>query len=216
MIRQMVTSQTYRRSSRPHDPQRANELDPENVWLHRMSVRRLPAESIRDQLLHVSSKLKSEVGGGSTPVYLTPFMQGRGRPKKNGSRDSDGRRSLYIAIRRNFLTSDLLAFDFPKPLTSIGRRTRSNVPAQSLFMMNNPLVREEAEGLARRLVEEHSETSERLIALFETAIGTPPSETQMKECEAFLADDSKSGDEVKRWSDLCHVVFNMKDFIFLR
>ena len=219
MIRQMVLSNTYQMSSVAADAEKSAEVDPTNKWLHRMSVRRLTAEAIRDQLLHVSKRLRPEVGGASVNVYLTPFMDGRGKPA-GGPRDSDGRRSLYVAIRRNFLPTDLLAFDFPRPLTSIGTRTRSNVPAQSLFMMNNPLVREQAELTAKRLLQEDHEAADRLTALFEAAIGMPPSESQRQECEAFLAQSAKENnvDEnaLKPWSDLCHVVFNMKDFIFLR
>ena len=31
------------------------------------------------------------------------------------------------------------AFDYPTPFTTIGRRTVSNVPAQALVMLNNPV-----------------------------------------------------------------------------
>ena len=37
------------------------------------------------------------------PVHLTPFLEGRGRPAATGPLDGDGRRSVYLAVRRNFL-----------------------------------------------------------------------------------------------------------------
>ena len=78
--------------------------------------------------------------GPSVAPHLTPFMEGRGRPGQSGPLDGDGRRSLYINVRRNFLTPMFLAFDFPTPFTTMGKRSSSNVPAQALTMMNNPFV----------------------------------------------------------------------------
>ena len=45
-------------------------------------------------------------------------MVGRGRPTVSGPLDGDGRRSIYLNVRRNFLTPMLLAFDYPTPFTS--------------------------------------------------------------------------------------------------
>ena len=88
--------------------------------------------------------------GPSVPVYLTPFQEGRGRPA-SGPLDGDGRRSIYLAVRRNFLSPLLLAFDTPIPFSTVGRRTVSNVPAQALILMNDPFVHQQAEawGAAR-------------------------------------------------------------------
>ena len=62
-----------------------------------------------------------------------------------------GRRSIYINVRRNFLTPMLLAFDYPIPFSAIGRRNVSNVPAQALIMLNSPFVVEQARHWAERL-----------------------------------------------------------------
>ena len=91
-------------------------------------------------------------GPGVMP-HLTPYMQGRGRPGESGPLDGDGRRSLYLNVRRNFLTPVFLAFDYPIPFTTMGRRSVSNVPAQALALMNNPFVRQQAELWARRTLE---------------------------------------------------------------
>ena len=47
----------------PHpelDPEKIAQTDPQNKWLHRMPVRRLQAEAIRDALLAVSGKLNAQ------------------------------------------------------------------------------------------------------------------------------------------------------------
>ena len=76
------------------------------------ALRRLEGEAIRDAMLAVSGRLDRKLYGPSVPIHLTPFLDGRGRPA-SGPLDGDGRRSIYIAVRRNFLSPLLLAFDTP-------------------------------------------------------------------------------------------------------
>jgi len=76
--------------------------------------------------------------------YLTEHQVGRGRPG-SGPLDGNGRRSVYLQVRRNFISPMFTAFDYPTPFTTIGRRTVSNVPAQALVMLNNPFVLQQAE-----------------------------------------------------------------------
>ena len=150
MHRLMVTSSTYRMASVPQGD--AERLDPTNTFLHRMNVRRLEAEAIRDALLAVSGRLEPTMYGPSVPVHLTSFMEGRGRPGQSGPLDGDGRRSLYLNVRRNFLNPMFLAFDTPVPFSTMGRRNVSNVPAQALTLMNDPLVVGQARLWAERVL----------------------------------------------------------------
>jgi mono/diheme cytochrome c family protein len=172
MHRLMVTSSTYRMSSNAA-PER-DRLDPTNLYLHRMNVRRLEAEAIRDAILSVSGRLESVMYGPSVPVHLTSFMDGRGRPARSGPIDGDGRRTLYLNVRRNFLNPMLLAFDSPVPFSTMGRRNVSNVPAQALTLMNDPMIAGQAQLWAKRVlaVADRSDRS-RLDLLYETALGRP-------------------------------------------
>ena len=116
-IRQIVVSRTYRMSSQPAvADELVQAVDPENILLHCAPVRRLSSEAIRDSLLMLSGRLDRKMFGPSVAVHLTSFMDGRGRPRKSGPQDGDGRRSLYIEVRRNFLSPMMLTFDRPKPL----------------------------------------------------------------------------------------------------
>jgi hypothetical protein len=119
-----------------------------------MPLKRLEGEIVRDQLLALSGRLDERLYGRSVPIHLTAFLEGRGRPKESGSVDGDGRRSLYLAVRRNFPEPFLQAFDFPNPHTTIGRRSVSNVPAQALALMNNPFVVQQAQTWAERVLRE--------------------------------------------------------------
>ncbi len=148
LIREIVLSSTYQMASK--GDAKTDEADPSNLLLHRANIKRLEAEAIRDSLLAVSGRLDLAAGGPSVPVYLTSFMEGRGRPGGSGPMDGAGRRSVYTELRRNFISPMLLAFDMPIPFSSMGRRSISNVPAQALILMNDPFVLAQAELWRRR------------------------------------------------------------------
>jgi hypothetical protein len=224
--RLMVLSNTYRMTSRLAPPEElaGSALDPEvidadNFLLHRMPVRRLETEAIRDAVLAVSGRLDRRMEGQSVPPYLTPFMEGRGRPAQSGPLDGNGRRSLYINVRRNFLTPMFLAFDYPTPLSTMGRRSVSNVPAQGLTMMNNPFILEEARVTANQILrEEHPNPENRITRLYELAYTRPPTDAELAAAIDFLksqGQDYSGADDPRTWADLCHVLFNVKEFLFI-
>jgi hypothetical protein len=218
MHRLMLTSRTYQMSSRGDAA--ADEADPENKLWHRMPIRRLEAEAIRDAVLAVSGQLDREMYGPGVLPHLTPFMEGRGRPPKSGPLDGDRRRSVYINVRRNFLTPMLLAFDYPIPFSTMGRRSTSNVPAQALAMMNGPFIAEQAEHWARSvLADDELSPAERVNKLYRTAFARPASDEELAAALEFLDGQSSAagsgGDPVAAWTELCHVLLNTKEFIFL-
>jgi hypothetical protein len=215
LIRELVLSSTYRMASRPDA--HADQADPQDLLLHRMRLRRLEGEAIRDAMLTLSGRLNDRVYGPPVPVYLTEFQDGRGRPV-SGPLDGDGRRSVYLAVRRNFLSPLLLAFDTPTPFSTVGRRTVSNVPAQALILMNDPFVHLQAELWAKGIMARGGRTEERITAMYRGAFARPPSADELRFCLEFLDQQHPSGDkrdDPAAWADLAHVLFNAKEFIFL-
>jgi len=221
--RLILKSSTYQQAS--HSTLDANTIatvDPENVLLHRMNIKRLEGEAIRDMVLTISGRLDRTMFGPSVPVYLTSFMEGRGRPGKSGPIDGNGRRSLYVSIRRNFLDPFFQAFDFPTPHSSIGRRNVSNVPAQALAMLNNPLIVQQSEVWAKRMLKEtpNQSVSDRVDWLFASAFSRSATEEERADASAFLKvsmeELSATSDDPRVWSDYCHVLMNLKEFIFVR
>jgi hypothetical protein len=217
-----VLSSTYRMVSAAQASD-AERLDPNNELLHRMNVRRLEAEAIRDALLAVSGRLEPRLYGPSVPPYLTPFMDGRGRPLASGPLDGDGRRSLYLNVRRNFLNPMFLAFDFPAPASTMGRRNVSNVPAQALALLNDPFVTGQARLWAAQAGDgdrtDARAPRQRLTALYETALGRLPTDQESTDGLAFLSDVAQAygrPDDPRAWADLCHVLINMKEFIYVK
>ncbi len=221
LIRRLVLSRSFAMSSQPAgtDDERA---DPNNVWLHRMPIRRLEAEVIRDALLAVSGRLDPTLLGRPVPVQHTEFVVGRGRPDESGPLDGAGRRTVYIASRRNFLPTLLTTFDFPTPFTTVGRRNVTNVPAQSLAMMNDPLVAQQATVWADRILREMPNASpeERLSQMFLEAFARKPQSAEVAILTASLQEFAKVHgcqiDDAAVWSDLAHSLFGTSEFIYLR
>jgi hypothetical protein len=209
-VRETMLSRTYQMASCAADA-KAEEADPANVLLHRANVRRLEGEAIRDAMLTVSARMDPAMYGPPAEVYLTPFMEGRGKPGSSGPLDGAGRRSIYTAVRRNFLPPMMLAFDTPMPFSTMGRRSVSNVPAQALILMNDPFVIEQARLWAKRtLAEPGMSTQQRIVAMYESAFARPPSKKEVQQALAFLADQGESA-----WAEYAQVLMNTKEFIFL-
>jgi hypothetical protein len=216
LIRSLVLTSTYRMSSRSDDV--ADGADPGNLLMHRMNRRRLEGEAIRDAMLLISRRLDRKMYGRSVLVHLTEFQEGRGRPA-SGPLDGDGRRSVYLAVRRNFLSPFLLAFDTPSPFSTVGRRTVSNVPAQALILLNDPFVHQQARLWASRALTQPGSPRERIIRMYESAFTRPPTEAELAGCLDFLQHNPEAQGTGKTdssaWTDLAHVLFNVKEFIFV-
>ncbi len=212
LVRELVLSRAYAMSS--HPTPEAEEADPRNLLLHRARLRRLEGEAIRDALLAVSGRLDTTTYGPPVPIHLTPFLDGRGRPG-SGPLDGNGRRSLYLAVKRNFLSPLLLAFDTPSPFSTVGRRSVSNVPAQALILLNDPFVHQQAEAWARRVLGRPGTTEGRVRGMYLSAFGREPTESERTACLAFLERQGVARDDVKAWADLAHTLFNVKEFLFL-
>jgi hypothetical protein len=223
LIRELMLSSTYQMSSRPSE--RGSRDDPRNVLLHRANVRRLEAESIRDEMLALSGRLDRTMFGPGVEVHLTPFMDGRGKPTSSGPLDGDGRRSIYLRVRRNFLTPMLLAFDMPQPFNTMGRRATSNVPAQALILMNDPFVVEQAKLWAKRVLgdETLSTARERIVRMYGEAYGRAPLPGELGDATEFISrqalelgiEPERRATDPRVWADLAHVLMNVKEFIYV-
>ncbi|MDA1053052.1 MAG: PSD1 and planctomycete cytochrome C domain-containing protein [Planctomycetota bacterium] len=222
LLKQMTLSSTYQMASTPDET--GDARDPQNLLLHRARIRRLQGEAIRDSILAISGHLDRTTRGPSVAVHITPFMEGRGRPQSSGPLDGNGRRSLYIEVRRNFLSPMMLAFDSPIPFNAVGRRNTSNVPAQALIMMNDPFVVEQAKLWAKRTIEQEPTIESRINAMYLAAFARPPSEQEIAAGTEFLRQQSESlgltdvqaVDDERVWADFCHVLLNVKEFVFLK
>ncbi|QEG22025.1 DUF1553 domain-containing protein [Mariniblastus fucicola] len=217
LVKKILLTDAYQRSSTPSES--GQELDPDNVYLSRTNVRRLQGEAIRDSMLAASGRLDKKMYGPSVRIHVTSFMQGRGRPGKSGPIDGEGRRSIYIETRRNFLSPMMLAFDTPIPFNAIGLRTVSNVPAQALILMNDPFVLQQAEKFAGKALQSADDVDGRIEFVYLSAMARKPIESELEKAKTFITTHANrldaDVDSPEVWKDFCHVVFNTKEFIYL-
>jgi hypothetical protein len=222
LIKRIMASRTYQQSSRINPAN--EEADPSNELFHRFPIKRLQGEAIRDAMLAISGDLDPTLFGPSVPVHLTDFMQGRGRPGASGPLNGNGRRSIYTEVRRNFLSPMMLAFDTPIPFNAMGRRSESNVPAQALILMNNSFVIDQANKWAARLIKEQPDPRQRIVQVYQQAFSRIPSEAEIDQGIEFLRLQAKElkldpngiAEHHEPWADYCHVLMNVKEFLYLK
>jgi hypothetical protein len=211
LIRTIVLTDAYARG--PDRERRFAVSDAQGRWLTHRKRKRLSAEAIRDRLLQLSGQLDRQMGGRSIATHITPEMSGRGKPASSGPLHGNGRRSVYLEVRRNFLHPFLVAFDAPLPQTSQSRRYQSNVPAQSLALLNDPMVHWAVEHWAARTMEENSDVDARIERFWRDALGRPPQQAERSQVRSYV---EQFGNDPAVWRDIGHSIINSKEFIYLR
>ncbi len=160
MVRLLVTSHTYRQSSRRTNV--SMQRDPDNRLLSQGSRFRLQAEFVRDQALALSGLLVKKVGGPSVKPYhpsglYEQITAGNGTNVYVVGKGNDlYRRSMYTYWKRSVPHPAMLVFDAPFRETCTVRRTRTNTPLQALNLMNDPTFVEASRFLAQRIMTETS------------------------------------------------------------
>ncbi len=215
LVREICLSETYRLASIALPEHKTD--DPNGRLLSHRQVKRLSAEQLRDAMVWLSGSLDNRTSGESVAIHLTSQMTGRGRPKDSGPLDSKGRRSLFIETRRNFLNPLLVVFDQPPPATTVGKRNQSNVPAQALSLLNDPLVHQMAQRWSEQVALSCNDHESRIALMFQQAYSRAPTADELRNCGALfqgLSPDSKESSEALR--ELAHVLMCAKEFQYLR
>jgi Protein of unknown function (DUF1553)/Protein of unknown function (DUF1549)/Concanavalin A-like lectin/glucanases superfamily len=192
--RLIVTSQTYRQSSRVRAETR--EVDPLNTLLARAPRFRLDHETIRDNALAIAGLLDVRIGGPSvmppqplgiwqdsfanfdTPQYQWKDAEGRDRY----------RRGLYTYLRRSALYPSALTFDAARRDVCVVQRGRTTTPLQSLTILNDPVYVEAAGGLALRVLREATGDHDRIGRAVELCVARSPTASERTRLLALLAD----------------------------
>jgi hypothetical protein len=216
LIRRLVLSQTFRQSGEV-DPV-AIERDPQNRLLHHYPTRRLEAEAIRDALLAVSGELDRCLYG--RPINPPRSREDSKKRLFSGPADSHGRRSLYLEMSIMDPPKFLVGFNLPGVKLPTGRRDETNVPAQALMMLNDPIVIQQSEAWADRLIADGSPTSEdRIRRMFITALGRYPKQHELERWSQALDSFAQTSDlmsDRQAWAELAHTMFNTQEFIYYR
>ncbi len=180
LLKLMVTSSTYRQSSRVTDDDL--ERDPDNQWYARGPRFRISAEMIRDQALEIGGLLSRKKYGPPA----RPFQPKLGVSAAFGSgidwEPSEGadryRRGLYTNWRRSNPYPSMTTFDAPTREVCTVRRPRSNTPLQALVTLNDPVYIEAAQGLARRIMARAGTVESKVEWAFQSALVRPASASE--------------------------------------
>tara|TARA_R110002072_G_scaffold303099_1_gene493388 strand:- start:75373 stop:78447 length:3075 start_codon:yes stop_codon:yes gene_type:complete len=236
LIRLIVTSATYRQSSRVTPELLAR--DPRNRLLARQSRVRLEAEGVRDVALSASGLLSQKMLG---PGVYPPQPQGiyvvtqvsKQWPESKG--DDRYRRGLYTYFWRSSPYPMLPTFDAPDANGTCTRRNRSNTPLQALTLANDGAFMEFAKALSDRILNESSDYDEAKIRFaFDAVLARQPSDFEKERLLAFVAAQREhfesnaeaakaaastsrpeSADEAASatWTAFARVVLNLDEFI---
>ena len=202
LVRELVLSRTYR---------------PENALHSRMIPRTLPAEAIRDSILMASGQL--QVGRITS---MLPGAASSDSALRNAKLDyenivSPRVRSVYIPIFREEGRNALLDnFDFANPSFTVGRRTPGVRPTQSLYLMNNKWIMDQAEFAATKLLSKKGYSDgERLLHAYMTTLSREPSQAEKLIAMDFLSKAENQNQQRKAWEGIYHALFSCVDFRYI-
>ena len=178
MLRRLVLTSTYQRSSRTSDT--GDQIDPDNRLLSRGPAGRLGAEMLRDHALAASGLLVDRIGGPSVFPYEPPGLwqekSGAAYPQSDG--DGLHRRSLYTHWKRTSPPPAMLLLDAAQRDVCTARRSLTATPLQALVLMNDPQFVEAARVLAERVLAETNEPSQAIEAAFRRLTSRHPSDRE--------------------------------------
>jgi hypothetical protein len=182
----------------------------------------LSAEEIRDAMLFVSGKLDPTMGGEHAfpPVESWGFTQ---HAPYYGVYPTN-RRSVYVMQQRLKRHPFLSLFDGADPNVSTARRALTTVPTQSLYLMNNEFIHEQAEGLAKRLIAEVADNRSRIEAAYQITLGRTASDEENVQAMEFLTayrvaitatDIREDSHELASWAGFARTLLTRNEFLFV-
>jgi hypothetical protein len=223
LVRQIVLSATYQQASTFHEEHFT--IDPENAYLWRMNPRRLDGESIRDAVLLTSGTLDTKPTIGSSvarnglgPIDRPPLLGPMYQRPSLGSTPTFFGRSIYLGLPRDAQPELLALFDAPDAASVQGKRECTNVPAQSLFMMNSDWIAEQAAALAQRILAVHpGKVTDRLESRVELAyqltLGRKPTASEHGAAKQLIS--AMGSNPTTAWTSLARGLYASAEFRYL-
>ena len=198
--RLLVTSATYRQTSVGSD--RFDRLDTDNVYLWRMTRRKVEAEAVRDAVLAAAGKLDRTMYGPAFRDFVIEHPEHSPHYQYHLHDPNDPRayrRSVYRFLVRSKPQPFMTVLDCADPSMQVDKRTETMSPLQALALFNNALVLTMAKHLAGR--------SKDVEVAFRLALGRPPS---TQEREALVNYAKEHG-----LANACRVILNLNEFVFV-
>ncbi len=121
-------------------------------------------------------------------------------------------RAVYNPVIRNELDPFLATFNFPIPISTVGVRDLTNVPAQALTLMNGNITKDAAIQWSRRIAADGALKTDpaRIDSLFMQAYSRRATPAETDACTAYLA-----GEGADAYTRLAHALLNSKELIYV-
>ncbi len=235
ITKMIVMSAVYRQSS-TYDPEKSG-IDGDDQWYWRYPMRRLEAEAIRDSILSAAGNLNPQMyGPGIKPKIPDSILSTTSKemwPKVAREGADQWRRSVYIFVKRSLPVPLLEGFDVPPPTQTCERRMTTVVATQALQLLNDDFSNLQAIDMASRVVHDAGDdVNQEVERAYWLAFQRPPTDSQRKQAAQFIQqqigstrravmDEHKATmpnqDQIKirALADLCHVLFNANEFVYL-
>ncbi len=195
----MLMSATYQQASEGRTE--TLKADPDNRLVGRMSRQRLEAEAVRDNLLAVSGKLDTSMGGVAYRDFAIP------------------RRTLYYMTIRSDRAGFGTLFDGANSTACVEKRTVSTVAPQSLYLLNNPFVLDQTRAFAQRLAKEIPEgaTSDpaRIRRAYLLLYARPATAEEVHIGLSFLQRVRATVKDNGAWEQYCHILLCANEFVYV-
>jgi hypothetical protein len=202
------------------------ENDPNNVALWRFPIRRVEAEIVRDLILSTSGQLNTQAGGPPFFPALPPAVHEEikrvGKWILTKEEPATWRRSVYSYWKRARKYPMFEVFDQPDTMVSCERRNSTTVPTQALTLLNNEFVLLQSQHFAARVREAAGAEAEKQIrAAYQIALSREPGARELADNVRFLEEQrthhaSRPDGELKALTDLCNVILNLNEFIYVQ
>ncbi len=185
LVKQIVTSATYRQSARITDEKL--KADPDNIYLSHGPRYRIPAELVRDMVLSTSGLLIPKIGGPSVKPYQPKGLweaatSGRGtlRSYQQDRGEALYRRGMYTFIKLTVPPPSMIIFDASNRDHCEIKRSKTNTPLQALVMLNDPTVLEASRVLAERLTLKSTDVEGKIRESFQRIVCRKPTDKELK------------------------------------
>ena len=217
MHRLIMTSAVYRQSRETNGGLRRGT---DNRLLSRFPTRRLEAELIRDRILAASGSLNEVMGGPGIRPRIHPGVIATSTTRKWPTVERESaehwRRSVYIFVRRSVLMPMLESFDSPTTTQSCEQRLTTTVPTQALQLMNDRFTNEQASLMARRVIAHIGKDPEQQVReVYWRSLSRKPTDYELSGCVTFVRQQHEyHGSAARALTDLCHVMFNLNEFVY--
>jgi hypothetical protein len=217
--KQIMMSRTYRMASAANEKAMASDASNESFW--RFNMRRLVAEEVRDSVLNLSGDLDLTMGGpGIYPTLPEAILSTSSMAHAiwhESPKEKQGRRSVYIHLKRSLLVPVLTDFDLADTDASCPVRFSTVQPTQALNTLNSAFFNEQAARFAERLRREAgTDRADQARLALSLATSREPKRSEVRQALAFMDELESGGTPSERVLDrFALLVLNLNEMMYL-